>query len=196
MLLRACVASCWLALALVACSHDEPLGSFGAVPQFSLRDQSGNTITRAAFSKKISIVDFIFTSCPDVCPLLTEQLAGLRRRLPNDPRLGYVSFSVDPEHDTPQKLREFAAQHGATAPNWLFLTGGLDDVKRVVTQGFKQAMELQPSAPNQPRNVLHGTHFVLVDGTGTIRGFFRSDRDGMAELQRSASQLLREETHP
>ncbi len=183
-----------LLLAITACTRDEPLPSFGAVPQFSLRDQTGATVTRDSLTKKVWVVDFIFTSCPDVCPLLTEQLAGVKKRLPDDPRLVYVSFSVDPEHDTPEKLREFAAHHGATAANWRFLTGGLDDVKRVVVQGFKQAIDAQPTAPNAPANVLHGTHYVLVDGTGTIRGFFRSDSDGIRDLEHATAQLLRQET--
>jgi protein SCO1/2 len=181
-----------MCLALVACaSSDEPLPSFGVVPELALRDQQGRAITRATFAGKIWIADFIFTSCPDVCPLLTEQLAGLRKRLPADPRLVYVSFSVDPEHDTPEKLAAFATAHGARAEDWYFLTGGIDDVKRVVTGGFKQAMDLQPTAPDKPRNVLHGTHYVLVDGTGTIRGFHRSDKDGMAELEAAVKQLLK-----
>jgi protein SCO1/2 len=138
------------------------------------------------------VVDFIFTTCPDVCPLLTQQLASLRKQLDAGGRVNYVSFSVDPEHDTPAKLREFAKQHGADQSDWYFLTGPLDTVREVVTRGFKQAMQLEPEQPGKPRNVLHGSHFVLVDRAGTIRGFFRSDAEGMASLRAATQRLLEE----
>jgi protein SCO1/2 len=181
-----------LALVLASCTHDEPLPKLADVPAFALRDQSGRPITRDSLRGKVWVADFIFTSCPDVCPLLTEQLAGIRKRLPDDPRLAYVSFSVDPEHDTPEKLADFAAKHGASAPNWFFVTGPLDDVKHVVTEGFKQAMDAQPAEQGKPLNVLHGTHYVLVDRQGAIRGFHRSDTDGIKELSAAALRLLAE----
>lgn len=187
--------ACLFAAALLAaaCDDPEPAGDFGSVPSFHLRDAQGREITLTTFSGKVWIADFIFTSCPDVCPLLTEQLAAVRKRLArHDARLAYASFSVDPEHDTPQKLGAFAAAHGAVAPNWYFLTGANAEVTRVVKQGFKQAMEAEPEAPGRPRNVLHGTHFVLVDAAGKIRGFYRSDEEGMDELVSATERLVSE----
>jgi protein SCO1/2 len=181
-----------LLFACASCSHDEPLPKLGDVPAFALRDQNNRPLTRDSLRGKVWVADFMFTSCPDVCPLLTEQLAGIRKGLPDDPSLAYVSFSVDPEHDTPEKLAEFASQHGASAPNWFFVTGPLDDVKRVVTAGFKQAMDAQPAEQGKPLNILHGTHYVLVDRHGAIRGFHRSDADGIKELKAAAQRLLTE----
>ena len=103
-----------------------------------------------------------------------------------------MSFSVDPEHDTPARLTQFAAQHGATRPDWWFLTGPVDEVKRVVVKGFKEAMEAQPVAAGRPPNVLHGTHFVLVDSEGQIRGYYRSDEEGRHALAAAVSALLSE----
>jgi protein SCO1 len=181
-----------MALWLSACDHEPELSHYGQLPSFTLQDQFARPFTRADLNGRISVVDFIFTSCPDVCPLLTEQVNELRRQLPDDAALAFVAISVDPEHDTPDRLRAFAKQHGALADNVWFLTGPLDSVKDVVTHGFKQAMDLQAVREGQPRNVLHGTHFVLVDRAGDIRGFFSNDAVGHAALKKATLSLLSE----
>lgn len=180
-----------LVVGLCACrAKDAPLPEYGVMPAFELRDQRNGIVRDADLRGRVLIVDFIFTSCPDVCPLLTEQLVSLRKRLPQAAPLAYVSFSVDPEHDTPEKLKAFARAHGADFDNWYFLTGPLAQVREVVTKGFKQAMQLEPVQEGKPRNVLHGSHFVLVDRTGTLRGFFRSDAEGIEALRVATERLL------
>jgi len=186
-----------LVLVLVACrdqASSVSLDRYGQLPSFTLTNQFGREFTATDLHGRIAVVDFIFTSCPDVCPLLTEQLNGLRREVPRTAPVSYVSISVDPEHDTPERLRAFATQHGAVADQVWFLTGPIDQVKDVVTRGFKQAMEHQPVRAGQPRNVLHGSHFVLVDSTGTIRGYFASDSQGTAELKRAVLTLAAQGT--
>jgi protein SCO1/2 len=180
----------------VACRDKPALEHYGHLPNFALQDQFGREFTHKNLAGRVVMVDFIFTSCPDVCPLLTEQLVSLRKQMPADQPLSYISISVDPEHDTPERLRSFAAAHGAVADNMWFLTGPFAQVKAVVTQGFKQAMELQPAAEGQPRNVLHGSHFVLVDTQGELRGFFPNDSEGHAALKRAALALLTETPKP
>jgi protein SCO1/2 len=177
---------------LFACQREGKLDRYGQLPQFTLQNQLGNELSDADLRGRVVVVDFIFTSCPDVCPLLTQQLAALRKKLPVEAPLSFVSFSVDPEHDTPEKLRVFAQQHGVDVPNFWFLTGPIAEVKRVVTLGFKQAMQAEPVQEGKPRNVLHGTHFVLVDRRGEIRGFFANDPDGHDALQKAVSVLLSE----
>jgi protein SCO1/2 len=183
------------ALGGFACREEPPeLGHFGKLPAFRLQNQLGNAFSDRDLRGRVVVVDFIFTSCPDVCPLLTEQLRGLRKQLPTQQPLSFVSFSVDPEHDTPARLREFAKVHGVDVPDFWFLTGPSAQVKDVVTRGFKQAMEAQPAREGEARNVLHGTHFVLVDKQGEIRGFFPSAREAEADLKRGLQVLLSEGT--
>jgi protein SCO1/2 len=182
-----------LGLALsVACTQAEPLKHFGALPDFTLQNQHAQTVSARALRGRVLVIDFIFTRCPDVCPLLTEQLSALRKQLPEHAPIQLLSFSVDPEYDTPARLQQFAALHGAVRADWWFLSGPLDEVKRVVVQGLKQAMEAQPAAAGRPANVLHGTHFVLVDAAGEIRGYYHSDQDGGRALSSAVSTLLRE----
>jgi protein SCO1/2 len=186
---RVCFGVLWLGL-VAACERDAKLDRFGQMPQFSLQNQLGKSFSDAELRGRVVVVDFIFTSCPNVCPLLTEQLAALRKHWPAEAPLSFVSFSVDPEHDTPERLHAFAQQHGVDVANFWFLTGPIAEVKRVVTLGFKQAMQAEPTREGQPRNVLHGTHFVLVDQRGEIRGFFANDKDGREALKKAVSELL------
>lgn len=179
-----------LCLLLSACQREDKLDRFGQLPRFSLQNQFGKTFTDADLRGRVVVVDFIFTSCPDVCPMLTEQLGALRKQMPGQAPLSFVSFSVDPEHDTPERLRAFAQQHGVAVDNFWFLTGPIAEVKRVVTLGFKQAMQAEPIREGHPRNVLHGTHFVLIDQRGEIRGFFANDAEGHSALQKAVSSLL------
>jgi protein SCO1/2 len=174
----------------LGCAREQQLPRYGAMPAFSLQNQHGRTVTQRDLHGRVVVVDFIFTACPDVCPLLTEQLQALRKQLPQGALLSLVSFSVDPEHDTPERLQRFAVQHGAVDRDWWFLTGPIDEVKQVVTRGFKQAMQAQPTAAGKPPNVLHGTHFVLVDAAGEIRGFYPSDEAGRKDLRAALASLL------
>ena len=106
-------------------------------------------------------------------------------------RLRFVSFSVDPAYDTPQVLARYALEHGAERPGWSFVTGPLDDVRKVVVETFRQSMQHVEDG-GKSANVLHGTHFVLVDASGAIRGYYASDTAGMRRLGRDASRLARE----
>lgn len=166
------------------------LPEIAIVPAFRLTDQHGVTVTQSDFLGGVWIANFMFTSCPDVCPLLTERMARLRERVaPTGNSVRFVSFSVDPETDTPAVLLRYAREHAADHPNWSFLTGPLDDVRRVIVEGFKQAMEPVGDG-DKPANVLHGSHFVLVDAQGTIRGYYASDGDGIDMLASHVSFLV------
>lgn len=182
-LLSACV--------LAACRAPD-LPKLGAVPAFALRDQGGQTVTAASLRGQPFVANFVFTRCPDVCPLLTSKLAGVRQRLVADRvRVRYVSFSVDPANDTPEVLAAYAREHHVDFDDWRFLTGDAEAVKRVIVQGFKQSLAEQPGEQGKPANVLHGSHFVLVDGAGQIRGFYRSDEEGLLTLTRDARMLVK-----
>jgi protein SCO1/2 len=186
----------FLALALsgalggAACKAPE-IPRLGAVPELALRDQRGQALTSASLRGQPWIANFMFTNCPDVCPLLTSKLAGVRARLVADRvRVRYVSFSVDPAHDSPEALARFAREHSVDFDDWRFATGDVEAVKSVIVKGFKQAISEQPAEAGKPANILHGTHFVLVDAELQIRGYYRSDDDGLLTLARDARRLV------
>ena len=160
------------------------------MPAFQLVDQRGAPFTEASLTGHVSVVDFIFTRCMASCPRLTARMADLQGRIAragSGARL--VSFSVDPENDTPTVLADYAAKNGADPSRWSFVTGPIDSVKAVVVSGFKVAMEKLPKGANDS-DVTHGDWFVLVDGSGSIRGYYATDDAGVLErLTRDIGQL-------
>lgn len=185
-----------LALAL-ACSQSEPpaagvkLDDFGPVPDFALTDQTTSPVGLAQLRGYVWVADFMFTSCPDVCPTLSARLSGVARRYQDAERLRFVSFSVDPGTDTPAKLADYAARFGAVHPTWRFLTGDVTEMKRIVTDGFKMLMEREPAAADgKAVNVLHGDRFILVDKAAHIRAY--ADPKVPGELEAAIDLLLAE----
>ena len=179
-------------LALAACKH-EPLPKLMQVPDFRFTNQDGRPFGSSELNGHVWIAGFMFTSCPDVCPILTEKLRGLQRRVQTKAKsVQFVSISVDPTTDTPARLTAYANQHHADTRSWNFLTGPQEALAQVIVEGFKQRLE-QPK--DNPLGILHGTHFVLVDPRGMVRGFYRTDLDGMRALARDAV-LLSEDTPP
>jgi protein SCO1/2 len=181
---------------LAACRVGEPLPKLMPVPAFEMRDQDGQVSTQALLRGKVGIVSFMFTSCPDVCPLLTAKLSVVRTKLLAErASLRFVSISVDPITDTPEALKRYAKQHGADYPDWRFLTGPNERLRSVVVDGFKQSLTIGETPAGQapaPSAILHGSHFVLVDRSGTIRGYYPSDEPGTLKLARDARLLIRE----
>jgi protein SCO1/2 len=166
------------ALALVARSMrpSPPLPVLGQVPAFHLVDQRGMPFTDASMRGHVGVVDFIFTRCPSSCPRLTARMADLQSRLsgPSDVRL--VSFSVDPENDTPEVLSRYAADAHADPGRWSFVTGGANDVENAVVGGFKMsAAKIAKGAGDY--EVVHGEWFVLVDRKGNLRGYYPTGTD-------------------
>jgi protein SCO1/2 len=152
-----------------------PMAVYGHVPMFQLMDQGGAPFTDGSMSGHVSVVDFIFTRCAASCPRLTARMADLQGRLKragSSARL--VSFSVDPDNDTPAVLAEYAARAGADPARWSFVTGPVDTVKAAVVGGFKIALEKLPKGAND-YDVTHGDWFVLVDPTGKLRGYYTTD---------------------
>jgi len=178
-----------IALALLgACRPGEPLPKITAVPALEMQDQDGTPFTERDLKGHIAIVSFMFTSCPDVCPILTNTLSGLRTQLlPQRQHVRFVSISVDPEKDTPAVLKDFAQKHGADYPDWRFLTGPIAKLRDVVVQGFKQSLD---RGDGSPHGIMHGSHLVLVDRAGMIRGFYRSDQEGVLKIARDARLLV------
>lgn len=168
-----------------------PLPSYGDAPGFSFTNQRGEPFTGGDLAGKVWVADFIFTRCPSICPLVSARMAELQKRTNNlGDRFHMVSFSVDPEHDTPDVLAAYAREYHASATRWTFLTGPYLAVQHVTQEGFKQAMAKLPPG-DEIANLTHGTHFVLVDAVGRIRGFYDSADDArFSELVRDVGLLV------
>jgi len=173
----------------------EPLPVLGDVPTFELTDQTETSFGSERLRGKVWIANFIFTRCPTVCPVFTQKMARVQQRTRDfGPSLMLVSFSVDPDWDTPARLAEYAGTFSADAGRWKFLTGTPEDVRITVREGLKIAMEDQGMIGDVP-DIIHGTHFVLIDERGQIRGYFdSSEADRIDEMIQHARQLI-EQAH-
>lgn len=161
-----------------------------AVPEFSLVERSGKKVTLANLSGKVWIADFIYTTCTDTCPFQTADMAKLQDRWLNESELKLVSFSVDPERDTPKVLARYASRFKADPLRWLFVTGDRAEIVRLVEDGFHLAVA---SAGNHRADVIvHSPRFVLVDSQGQIRGYYDNrDPKAMQRLNDEVTALLK-----
>ncbi len=163
-------------------STDLPV--LGKIPGFELLNQENRKINSAELQGKIWVANFIFTSCAGTCPLLTQRMLrvqnGIQELLASTPNapVRIVSFSVDPERDTPEKLAAYADRFGVNRKIWWFLTGPLEEVTSTVVQGFKISMgKVAKATPDAAESfdVVHGEKFVLIDREGKIRGYYASE---------------------
>ena len=167
-----------------------PLPVYQTLPAFSLTDQDGQPFAREQLAGKPWIANFIFTTCPTVCPLLTQKMARLEKRSKDlGGAVHFVSFTVDPETDTPEVLKAFGDQYGQDRARWTMVTGPVDEIGRTVIDSFKIAIskEQRPENPDL-YEIVHGEHFVLVDAEGRIRGYYRNED---AEHERLLGDLAR-----
>jgi protein SCO1 len=173
----------------LACSKALPeLGDVGA---FQLTDQEGRPVTAQTFRGSVWAAAFMFTRCPTVCPRITRRMRELQRAAAAEGvKLQLVSFSVDPEHDTPQVLRGYALTHSADLTSWRFVTGPMEELRRTSEQGFKLALDGKPTPGEEHFGLFHGSHLVLVDPRGKVRGYYRTSEDEqMSQLLKDAASL-------
>ena len=173
LLLAVVAAAVWLLTTRPGGGPDLP--RLGAAPAFTLVSEQGKTVTRADYAGKVCIADFIFTRCGGSCPILSARMAALAERMVGVPSIRFVSFGVDPEYDTPEVLAEYGRKLGADPARWTFLHGERPVIRALIKDGFKLAIEDGVADSVEP--ILHSTRFVLVDGEGTIRGYY----DGMEQ---------------
>lgn len=174
-----------------ACRRPSDLEQLGNVGAFQLTDQQGRAVSAETMRGHVWAAAFFFTRCPTVCPRITRrmrdlQVAAGKQGVPLD----LVSFSVDPENDTPQVLQAYAQQYGADPGTWRFLTGDLEVVRKTSEQGFKLALDGKVTPGAEHLGLFHGSHLVLVDKVGQIRGYYRTSEDAqMAQLLKDAALL-------
>ena len=156
------------------------------VPDFSLIDQRGNPIVLSDLKGKIWVANFIFTRCVAACPLMTDKMKKLQEEF-SESSVDFVSFSVDPEYDTPDVLFQYANRFGVDGNRWFFLTGDKETIYHLTQEGFGLAIGQQDS------EVLHSARFVLVDRRGQIRGYYDSNEDeALQKLRQDIPSLLNE----
>ena len=148
--------------------------SAGQVPDFTLTERSGRTVDLESLKGRIWIADFVFTRCSGPCLVMSTNMATVQKTLIATPGLfpkpKLVSFTVDPDWDTPETLGNYADKYGADPERWLFLTGAWDDIQSLARDGFHLGIEPADGETAQP--IIHSKSFILVDAQGAIRGYY------------------------
>ncbi|MBI3450018.1 MAG: SCO family protein [Acidobacteria bacterium] len=159
-------------------SQDPALPLFDPVPSFALTASDRAPVTNATLAGRIWVADFVFTRCTGVCPLLSGRMLALQKALRGRDDVRLVSFSVDPDYDTPEVLAAYAKDHGADSSRWIFLTGPRPELHDLIGRGFHLAVAKAPEGTAAPGELItHSDRLVLVDGKGRIRGYYRGSEE-------------------
>lgn len=162
--------------------EDSGLLKFGKVPNFEFINQEGKTITNASYENKVYVVEFFFSTCPSICPIMNQKMVVLQNAFFGNPEFGIASISITPNIDTPAVLKEYAKNNGITHKNWHLLTGKPQDiVYELSTKGFKLYVG---KGEESHGGFEHSGLFALVDKNGFIRS--RKDELGNPLMYYSA----------
>ncbi len=172
----------------------ELYGENKKVPDFKFVNQNGDSISNKDYLGKVYVVEFFFTTCPSICPIMNKNLVGVEKELGSNSDFGIVSISIDPTHDTSEILKEYAANYEIDNPNWNFLTGDKEKIYTLANKGFGIFANIDESVPG---GFAHSGMFALVDKEGYIRS--RADNFGnpiiyyKGSIERGSSVLNGEE---
>ena len=159
------------------------------VDQFSMTNQFGKTITLENWENKIIVVDFFFTSCPSICPKMTNSLKLVRSNFVNDSMVQINSFSVDPDRDSVARLFTYAKRF-AIQGNWNLLTGNKMEIYRLARKSF---LLVATDGDGGPNDFIHSEKLVLVDTKKRIRGYYNGTSESeVAQLVKDINKLKKE----
>ncbi|WJY27898.1 MULTISPECIES: SCO family protein [Sporosarcina] len=159
------------------------------ISTFTFLDQQGNAFGMSQLKDTVWIADFVFTNCETVCPPMTSEMAALRREFTEEGLdVQFVSFTVDPEVDTPEKLMTYAEQYTDDQTNWHFLTGYSS---REITEFAFENFQTIVQKPTTSDQVIHGTNFYLIAPGGKLVSEFNYvDEDYLHDLMKTVKKYL------
>ncbi len=145
----------------------------GAAPKFELTNQNNKKISNTAYNGKVYVVEFFFSTCPSICPIMNRNMVSIQDEFFGNPNFGIASITINPENDTSEVLKKHATDLGANSVNWHFLTGNKDYIYDIANKGFNIF-----AAENSKVNggFEHSGLFALIDKKGNIRS--RKDEHG------------------
>ena len=162
--------------------RQQPLQKYRSLPDFQLVDQDGRSFGLGDLKGKVWLADFVYTTCPGPCPMVTRNVSQLQDAAFQSGDVRFVTFTMDPKDDSPAVLKQYGEKFHATPGKWIFLTGDPEKIFSLVRNGFTLA--IADATPNAP--IVHSTKLALVDRDGTVRGYY----DGIGEVP--SEQILRD----
>lgn len=174
-------------ISLSACSNVSKNGK--KVEDFTFTDQAGKQFGLKDLKGKVWVANFIFTSCATVCPQLTKNMSDLQKAIKEKgyDDVNFVSFSVDPEVDTPSDMKEYASKFEADFSTWHLLTGySQDKIKDFAMDNFKNIVV----KPENDTQVVHGTSFYLMNKDGEfVKDYSTQDGFPLDEIVKDVKAL-------
>ena len=163
-----------------------------AVPEFKLLDEMGDNFGSGDLKGKVYLASFVFTSCPVTCRQLLEKMQKVQKRVKGvGSKIALVTFSVDPEYDTPKILYKTARDLKANPYIWKFVTGPKEDIRSLLVGGFKVPMgDKEQIGDGSLIDIAHSEKIVLVDESGNIRGYYGSDKNSLNQLMIDVGLLI------
>jgi protein SCO1 len=166
------------------------LGFGHQIGSFSFRNQDGNTISTQEMKGKIAVVEYFFTTCKSICPIMNQQMQRVNVAFKGDKDVRIFSFTVDPETDDVAQMKKYANSHQATSGKWHFLTGKKEDLYALARKSF---FVLKPAEAQNlgdaGSDFIHTNNFVLVDKQLRIRGYY--DGTSVKEVNQLISDIKR-----
>lgn len=160
------------------------------IANFQLTNQNGHIVTQQDYENKIYVADFFFTTCPSICPIMTDNMGYVQSQILDDPNVKLLSFSVTPEIDSVPQLKKYALEKGVKDEKWNLLTG---DKKEIYTLARKSYFVAKEDGDGGPHDMIHTENFVLIDPDKRIRGYYDgTDRAAMQTLLEDMTTLKNE----
>ena len=160
------------------------------IPNFEFINQDSSKITQQDYEGKIYVADFFFTTCPTICPKMKTQMLRIYEKFKDNPKVGILSHTIDPRHDTPAVLREFMNNLNIKSKMWQMVTG---DKAKIYEIGQKSYMVSATDDPTQLGGIIHSGAFVLVDKNRHIRGIYDgTEPEKVDKLMKDMEVLLNE----
>jgi protein SCO1 len=167
--------------------------AFHKIPDFKLVNQLGDTVTQKTFDDKIYITDFFFTSCPGICPQMSQSMLKLQEEFKNDDSVAFLSHSVTPSIDSVSVLKTYADKLGVISNKWHLVTGDKTEIYNLGRNEYFVENDL--GIPKDINDFLHSENFLLIDKNKHIRGIYNGlNRASMAQLVIDIKTLMQEES--
>lgn len=145
------------------------IGNDHKITDFAFINQNGKVITQKDYENTIYVADFFFTTCPTICPKMTDNMVWLQNQLKNNPEVKLLSFSVTPDIDTPEVLKKYAIEKGVDDTRWNLVTGNKKDIYYLARKSY---LAVKTGKPEELYDMVHTENFILVDKNKRIRGFY------------------------
>ena len=160
------------------------------IGDFSLTNQNNKNISHLDYDDHIYVADFFFTTCPSICPIMTENMVYLQSLVNDLTEVKLLSFSVTPEIDTPEVLKAYAQQKGINDSRWNLLTGDKKEIYKLARQSY---LVVQEDGNGDEHDMIHTENFVLIDKQRRIRGYYDGTQREDMEQIRTDIDILRQE---